>query len=43
MKSDLYDFEAGQWEFEWSTPAKVYPGVCRGLPRGRKSTRSTSR
>jgi hypothetical protein len=24
MKSELYDFEAGRWEFEWSTPAKVY-------------------
>jgi hypothetical protein len=25
MKSDLYDFEAGRWEFQWSAPAKVYP------------------
>ena len=30
MKSDLYDFDAGQWEFEWSTPAKVYPQVLQG-------------
>ncbi|MDA4118126.1 MAG: hypothetical protein OK455_07260 [Thaumarchaeota archaeon] len=25
MKSELYNFEAGRWEFEWSAPAKVYP------------------
>ena len=25
MKSELYDFEAGRWEFEWSAPVKVYP------------------
>ena len=30
MKSDLYDFDAGRWEFEWSTPAKVYPEVVDG-------------
>ena len=30
MKSDLYDFEEGQWEFEWSTPAKVYPEAVEG-------------
>jgi len=30
MKSDLYDFEAGRWEFEWSTPAKVYPEALQG-------------
>ena len=30
MKSDLYDFEAGRWEFEWSTPAKVYPEADGG-------------
>ncbi len=30
MKSDLYDFDAGRWEFEWSTPAKVYPDVLEG-------------
>ena len=30
MKSDLYDFEEGRWEFEWSTPAKVYPEVVEG-------------
>jgi DNA-binding Lrp family transcriptional regulator len=30
MKSDLYDFEAGRWEFEWSVPAKVYPEVIEG-------------
>ena len=27
MKSDLYDFEAGRWEFEWSAPVKVYPAL----------------
>lgn len=30
MKSEAYDFEAGRWEFEWSTPAKVYPEVIQG-------------
>jgi len=30
MKTDLYDFEEGRWEFEWSTPAKVYPEVVEG-------------
>jgi DNA-binding Lrp family transcriptional regulator len=30
MKSELYDFEAGRWEFEWSTPAKVYPEAIQG-------------
>jgi DNA-binding Lrp family transcriptional regulator len=30
MKSDLYDFEAGRWEFEWSTPAKLYPAAMEG-------------
>jgi len=30
MKSDSYDFEAGRWEFEWSTPAKVYPEPFQG-------------
>jgi DNA-binding Lrp family transcriptional regulator len=30
MKSDLYDFEAGRWEFEWSVPAKVYPQALEG-------------
>jgi len=30
MKSDSYDFEAGRWEFEWSTPAKVYPEAIQG-------------
>jgi DNA-binding Lrp family transcriptional regulator len=30
MKSDLYDFEAGRWEFEWSSPAKVYPEAIEG-------------
>lgn len=30
MKSDLYDFDAGRWEFEWSTPAKVYPEGLEG-------------
>ena len=30
MKSDLYDFEAGRWEFEWSSPAKVYPDALEG-------------
>jgi DNA-binding Lrp family transcriptional regulator len=30
MKSDLYDFEAGRWEFEWSLPAKVYPEILEG-------------
>jgi DNA-binding Lrp family transcriptional regulator len=30
MKSDLYDFDAGRWDFEWSTPAKVYPEVIEG-------------
>ena len=30
MKSDLYDFEAGRWEFEWSVPAKVYPEALEG-------------
>ena len=30
MKSDFYDFEAGRWEFEWSTPAKVYPEALQG-------------
>jgi len=30
MKSDLYNFEEGRWEFEWSTPAKVYPEVVEG-------------
>ena len=39
MKSDLYDFEEERWEFEWSIPAKVYPEVWKGLPRGRKWTR----
>ncbi len=34
MKSDLYDFEEGRWEFEWSTQAKVYPeGVEGPSPR----------
>jgi len=30
MKSDLYDFDVGRWEFEWSTPAKVYPEALHG-------------
>jgi hypothetical protein len=30
MKSDLYDFEAGRWEFEWSSPTKVYPEAVEG-------------
>jgi len=30
MKSDLYDFEAGRWEFEWSGQAKVYPEATEG-------------
>jgi hypothetical protein len=30
MKSELYDFEAGRWEFEWSVPAKVYPETLPG-------------
>jgi hypothetical protein len=30
MKSSLYDFDAGRWEFEWSAPAKVYPEVIEG-------------
>lgn len=30
MKSEVYDFEAGRWEFEWSTPAKVYPEAMQG-------------
>jgi hypothetical protein len=30
MKSDLYDFEEGRWEFEWSAPTKVYPEVVEG-------------
>ncbi len=30
MKSDLYDFDVGRWEFEWSTPAKVYPETLQG-------------
>lgn len=30
MKSELYDFEAARWEFEWSTPAKVYPEAIEG-------------
>jgi DNA-binding Lrp family transcriptional regulator len=25
MKAELYDFDAGRWEFEWSAPVKVYP------------------
>jgi DNA-binding Lrp family transcriptional regulator len=32
MKSDYYDFEAGRWEFEWSSPAKVYPDALEGPP-----------
>jgi len=34
MKSDLYDFEVGRWEFEWSTQAKVYPEALQG-PSGK--------
>jgi hypothetical protein len=30
MKSDMYDFEMGRWEFEWSVPAKVYPEAVEG-------------
>jgi len=30
MKSDLYDFEEGRWEFEWSSQAKVYPEALEG-------------
>jgi DNA-binding Lrp family transcriptional regulator len=30
MKSELYDFEAGQWEYEWGVRAKVYPEVIQG-------------
>jgi hypothetical protein len=30
MKSDLYNFEAGRWEFEWSIPTKVYPEALEG-------------
>jgi DNA-binding Lrp family transcriptional regulator len=30
MKSSLYDFEAGQWDFEWSALTKVYPEVVEG-------------
>jgi DNA-binding Lrp family transcriptional regulator len=30
MKSELYDFEAGGWDFEWSPQAKVYPATLKG-------------
>ncbi len=30
MKSDLYNFEEGRWEFEWSAPTKVYPEATQG-------------
>jgi DNA-binding Lrp family transcriptional regulator len=39
MKSDLYDFEEGRWEFEWSVPPKVYPDVLEGpSPRAQVDT-----
>lgn len=30
MKSELYDFEEGRWEYEWGVPAKVYPEALEG-------------
>jgi DNA-binding Lrp family transcriptional regulator len=27
MKSEFYDFDGERWDFEWSLPAKVYPGA----------------
>jgi hypothetical protein len=34
MKSELYNFDAEQWDFEWSSPTKVYPEIVeRVSPR----------
>jgi len=30
MKADLYNFDEGRWEFEWSIPTKVYPEAIEG-------------
>ncbi|HUI01859.1 MAG TPA: hypothetical protein VLX56_09560 [Nitrososphaerales archaeon] len=30
MKTELYDFEAGQWEYGWGAAPKVYPEMVSG-------------